>query len=113
MMMNSLNYIQKPLIKAKKLPYKSVQSFLTTLVIWFLGILLIDCFLHFIAINIHSFMNLKINFSLLKIISTENYFLFFIHSSFTAIVTAIYVLVDMLLEKRKIYQVKMIHAYRK
>ncbi|MBP9752752.1 MAG: hypothetical protein KBD31_02965 [Proteobacteria bacterium] len=73
---------------------------------------MIDFFVNFIFLNIHTLLSFNFNLSNARFLHFEESGFLFFHSLLSSCITGAYVTIITMLEKRKLYQVKMIRSFR-
>ncbi|CAO5679827.1 MAG: hypothetical protein HEEMFOPI_01347 [Holosporales bacterium] len=111
-MIEKFQEINRPFIFLRKIRYKSLQSFLATLFLWFICLLTVDLLAHFVFLNLHAFASFKFSMSSARYLHLEESGIFIFHSLLSSCITGAYVMLMASFERRKLYQVKMIRSFR-
>lgn len=106
-------FMHKPIIYGNKIPFRSIRTFFASLCLLFSIILVVDYLVHFTLSNFKTFMSFKFDFKNAVFLRLEDWGFILLHGFITSFITGGFTLLLTLREKKRIYQVKMIRAYRK
>lgn len=105
--------IQSPILYGKKLPYRSIRTFVAAFCLWFTFLFFVDYFIHFLALNGKSIVGQAFRFESAHFLNLEDWGQILNHGFLTSLITGCLVLFNMLQEKNKLYKVRYIKAYKK
>ncbi|CAO5681265.1 MAG: hypothetical protein NEHIOOID_01268 [Holosporales bacterium] len=110
--MNRLTFMNKRFIYALHLSSRSWRSFCAAALFFFIFVFCVDFMIHFTAFNVHNISRLNLNLENAVFLKIDDWGPLFMHGFFSTLITCGSILIGYFFEKRRLYRVKIIRAYR-
>lgn len=105
-------FMNKSFIYAFHLSSRSWRTFTAAALLFFTLIFLTDYMIHFAAYNVQNIVTFKISFDNAVFLKADDWGPLFMHGFFSTLLTCIGILLGYFFEKRRLYEVRTIRAYR-